>query len=279
MILHQFGGQGEQLAYTGTNATDIIARLRQLPAIVHQHAGGFEVELASYDTIPIQVPSDEEREDRAIVLLDCARQKNDLLRAISDIGLAFHPNGRGLFTSLPPTNELVRIQGQYRLVMNALMAHAIKVLNRTHESAGAIRGKSAAAGTGFRDASFRGFGFSREDFQGAWRNTNAQGLIASMIIIPTDDTHAQVRATYQTFGENVVNAEWNSEAKVLKGATSLSAPGFVLCDSSFTIGSPNQAAQTLVVINTQGPHQGGVHGPFRPPPNPTYTEIFKRSGT
>jgi len=57
----QTGGQSEQLAFTGPDATAIVERLKQLPAFVHAHAGGLQAELASYDTIPIPVPDVQAR--------------------------------------------------------------------------------------------------------------------------------------------------------------------------------------------------------------------------
>jgi hypothetical protein len=123
----QSGGQGKQLSFTGPAATDIIQRLKDLPTFVHEHASGLEVELATYDTIPIPVPTEEEREDRIIVLNDCAVQKTGLLRAISDLQLTLDINGSLLFDNLPSKDELIRMLGQYRATLNGLMAHAIKV--------------------------------------------------------------------------------------------------------------------------------------------------------
>jgi hypothetical protein len=123
----QAGGQGAQLSFTGPKAVDIIERLKQLPAFVHEHATGLDAELATYDTIPIPVKTPEEQADRTIVLNDCAAQKTLFLRAVSDLQLTLDDNGRLLFDDLPPKDTLVQMLGQYRAALSALLAHAIKV--------------------------------------------------------------------------------------------------------------------------------------------------------
>jgi hypothetical protein len=123
----QSGGQGDELSFTGPRATDIIERLKKLPAFVHEHASGIEAELATYDTIPIPVLSAEQREDQKLVLIDCANQKTLFLRAISDLQLMLDDSGKSLFEGLPPAVQLTTMLGQYRATLNALLAHAIKV--------------------------------------------------------------------------------------------------------------------------------------------------------
>jgi hypothetical protein len=125
--MFQSGGQGSQVSFTGQDATAIIDRFKALPEFVHQHASGLQAELASYDTIPVPIPSPEEREDRVIVLNDCAAQKKGFLRTISDLQLALEPNGRLLFDDLPSPDLLSQMQGQYRDALSGLMALAIGV--------------------------------------------------------------------------------------------------------------------------------------------------------
>jgi hypothetical protein len=123
----QSGGIGAQVAFTGPNATKILEHLNQFPDSVHQHPVGYEAVLASYNTIPIPVPPAEEREDQAIVLADCAQQKVGFLKAISDLTLALSPDGSDLFDGLPSKDDLIRMEGQYRTALNALIRHAIQV--------------------------------------------------------------------------------------------------------------------------------------------------------
>ena len=127
VFMFQAGGSGKQAAFTGPDATKVLDRLSEFPSFVHEHPVGYEVELASYNTIPIPVPTAEEREDRDLVLRDCLAQKTGFLKALSDLDLLLNPNASLFFDDLPPQSELVKIQGQYRSSLNGLMAHAIKI--------------------------------------------------------------------------------------------------------------------------------------------------------
>lgn len=125
--MHQRGGIGAQAAFTGPEATEILARLKTFPETVHQHPIGYEAELANYNTIPIPIPTEEERQDRAIVLADCVQQKIGFLRVLSDLDLALSLEGSTLFDGLPSNDDLIRMKGQYRTALNALISHAIRV--------------------------------------------------------------------------------------------------------------------------------------------------------
>jgi hypothetical protein len=123
----QSGGQGDELSFTGPDATKIIERFQALPRFVHEHASGLQAELATYDTIPIPIPTAEEREDRTIVLNDCATQKNEFLAAKSELQLTLEPGAELMFDNLPLPDERKRMLGQYRDALTGLMAHAIGV--------------------------------------------------------------------------------------------------------------------------------------------------------
>lgn len=127
VFMSQAGGIGNQISFTGPDATKILERLSQFPQSVREHPVGYDVELATYDTIPIQVLLPEEREDRNIVLADCLAQKMGLLKALSDLQFLLGPTANAFFEDLPAPDELAKIQGQYRATLNALMAHAINV--------------------------------------------------------------------------------------------------------------------------------------------------------
>jgi hypothetical protein len=127
VFMSQAGGIGGQASFTGPDAAKILDRLSQFPQSVHEHPVGYEVELANYNTIPIPVPTAEEREDRNIVLKDCFDQKMGFLKALSDMSFLLSENASLFFDNLPPQEDLLRIQGQYRTALNGLMAHAIRV--------------------------------------------------------------------------------------------------------------------------------------------------------
>jgi hypothetical protein len=123
----QAGGIGGQASFTGPDAIKILERLSQFPQFAHDHSVGYEAELATYDTIPIPVPSPEENEDRNIVLADCLSQKQTFLKALADLEFVQGPNGPSFFDNLPTEAELAQFETQYRRTLNALMAHAIQV--------------------------------------------------------------------------------------------------------------------------------------------------------
>ncbi|SDP44804.1 hypothetical protein [Afipia sp. GAS231] len=127
VFMSQAGGIGGQASFTGPDATKILQRLSDFPASVHDHPVGFEVEIASYDIIPIPIPTAEEREDRQLVLQDCFNQKMGFLKALSDLDFLLSENADLFFENLPPQTDLLKFQGQYRGALNGLMAHAIKV--------------------------------------------------------------------------------------------------------------------------------------------------------
>jgi hypothetical protein len=128
VFMSQAGGIGEQASFTGPDATKILDRLSHFPQSVHDHPVGYEAELASYNTIPIPVHTAEEREDRELVLRDCLAQKMGFLKALADLQLLLDPEKASLFfDNLPPPEQLLNIQGQYRAALNNLMAHAIRV--------------------------------------------------------------------------------------------------------------------------------------------------------
>ncbi|RWB69599.1 MAG: hypothetical protein EOQ50_26610 [Mesorhizobium sp.] len=127
VFMYQAGGVGKDLKFTGSDATKVLEKLDQLPAIAHRAPIGFEAEIANYNTIPIVFPTEEETEDLKLVLDDCYSQKKRLLQFIADVDLAMSDDGRLIFDNLPSTAELAQMRENYRASLNKLMAHAIKV--------------------------------------------------------------------------------------------------------------------------------------------------------
>jgi hypothetical protein len=127
VVMSQAGGIGSQTSFTGLDATAILRRLNDFPQFVHEHPVGYEAELATYDTIPLPVPSPEEIQDRDIVLADCLAQKMQFLKALADLQFAQGPNGDRFFQDLPSAHELGSLETVYRHALNGLMDHAIKV--------------------------------------------------------------------------------------------------------------------------------------------------------
>ena len=127
VVVSQAGGVGAQNTFTGPDAVKIMERLREFPQSVLEHPVGYEAELATYDTIPIDVLTPEESADRDIVLTDCLHQKMALLKGISDLRFALGPNGPVFFEELPERQELQAQLNVHQAALNGLMAHAILV--------------------------------------------------------------------------------------------------------------------------------------------------------
>lgn len=126
--ISQAGGQGDQASYTGQEAAQVIARMKEFPGIVHQHATGCLAELATYNTIPLPLPTEEELEAREMALRDCVSQKMKLLTAIQDIGFALNPDdAKKYFVAVPSKDVLLQASDKYRAALSLLLSHAIKV--------------------------------------------------------------------------------------------------------------------------------------------------------
>lgn len=126
VFMYQAGGIGDKIAYTGQDAAEIIKRLKEFPQLVRDHPVGYEVEAATYDTIPIETPGIWTIEALDMVLKDCLAQKNRFLKALADLQFV-SSNGALYFEDLPSQDELANMEAEYQRALNALMAHAIKV--------------------------------------------------------------------------------------------------------------------------------------------------------
>jgi len=127
VFMYQAGGLGGDLKFTGSDAAKVLEKLDQFPAIVNASPIGYEAEIAAYNTIPLPIQTEEEQEDRKLVLDDCYMQKKRLLRFIADVDLAMSDDGKIIFDNLPPAAEMAQMRESYRTSLNKLMAHAIKV--------------------------------------------------------------------------------------------------------------------------------------------------------
>jgi hypothetical protein len=123
----QAGGAGAQASFTGLEAAKILERLSAFPQDALDHPVGYEAVLATYDTIPIPVATEQLREAYQLVLDDCLQQKIGFLKALSDLALALGDNGPSLFDDLPSKDDLSHMEGQYRAALSALLSHATQV--------------------------------------------------------------------------------------------------------------------------------------------------------
>ena len=125
--VHQTGGVGDQIQIPGTDANRIRDHMNHFAAAVHAHGAAFAAELLTYETLALPFPPFEELEDRRHVLEDALAQRQLYTSAISDLQFAQSKDAPLIFEDLPPPEELVKRQNEFRRVLNDLMTHARQV--------------------------------------------------------------------------------------------------------------------------------------------------------
>jgi hypothetical protein len=133
--VHQTGGVGGQVQIPGTDADLIRAHMNTFAAAAHQNAAAYQAELVTYDTLALPFPPLEELEERRQVLDDCLARRQRYFSIISDLSYAQSEEAPLIFEDLPPPDELVTLQNQFRTIVNDLMSHARKVAAGTIEPA------------------------------------------------------------------------------------------------------------------------------------------------
>jgi Leucine Rich repeats (2 copies) len=125
--VHQTGGVGDQIQIPGTDADRIRDHMNHFAAAAHAHGAAFAAELLTYDTLALPFPPFEELEDRRVVLEDALAQRQLYASAISDLKFAQTEDAPLIFEDLPPREELVKRENDFRRVLNDLMTHARQV--------------------------------------------------------------------------------------------------------------------------------------------------------
>jgi hypothetical protein len=131
--VHQTGGVGAQVQIPGSNADRIRAHMNQFAEAAHANAAAFQAELVTYDTLALPFPSEEELEQRRVVLEDCLARRQKYWSAISELDFAQTKDAGLIFENLPPRETLVALQNEFRRVLNELNSHARKVADGTIE--------------------------------------------------------------------------------------------------------------------------------------------------
>ena len=254
---YQASGSGPTASVT-LDVQSILQRLKDFPTIAKNDPMPYKVELATYDTIPIPIPTPEERDDFLLSLSQVDAKKLDYIRRKNDVDFALqHPE---YFDTLPDPAVLQSDSEIYTQLINAVIKHAVQLakgqfatpeifdpakVNLTEPAPVQFKRRASAP-----DLTI---------FQGDWSNTNGQGKLSHMTIVQTDPLHANVRARYSDFpGEFVSTAEWSPTDQALSGGVTLKqgqSSGNIASPhifSSYKITNPASDAQVLVVSNSQG---------------------------
>lgn len=123
-VMYQRAGSGAEISPTVT-IEDVIARFRKFPEIAKASASAYEAEVATYDTIPLPVPTPVEQEAFVETLADARDKKLRYIQVRNDLEFALRfPE----FFEDPPTSDvLTSALLIYTKLMNAVTQHAIKL--------------------------------------------------------------------------------------------------------------------------------------------------------
>ncbi|WP_344516065.1 hypothetical protein [Dactylosporangium maewongense] len=122
--MYQKAGTGIQIAPTAT-IDEVIQRYKAFPEIARTSASAYEAEVVTYDTLPLPVPTPEEREDFLFALADAREKKLQYIQTRNDLEFALR--NPMFFKDLPSPETLNGAIAVYTKLINAVMTHAIKL--------------------------------------------------------------------------------------------------------------------------------------------------------
>ncbi|MEU6278175.1 hypothetical protein ABZ871_38140 [Streptomyces populi] len=122
--MYQKAGTGAQISPT-VSIADVIQRYQKFPEIANGSAAAYETEVATYDTLPLPIPTPEEQEDFLIALTDAREKKLNYIQTRNDLEFAL--KNPTFFHDLPSAETLMEAINVYTKLINAVMAHAIKL--------------------------------------------------------------------------------------------------------------------------------------------------------
>jgi hypothetical protein len=123
-VMYQRAGAGMQISPTVT-IEEVIDRFKRFPEIAASSASAYETEVATYDTIPLPVPTPVEQEAFLETLSDARDKKLRFIQVRNDLEFALRfPE----FFDEPPTSDVLTTAiAVYTKLMNAVTQHAIRL--------------------------------------------------------------------------------------------------------------------------------------------------------
>lgn len=122
--MYQRGGKGEQIKSI-VEISEAIQRFKDFPIFASQNPVGYETEIATYDTIPLPLPTPEEQENFTIALRDAREKKLYYIQKRNDLEFAFRQPE--FFEELPAPEILQNGISVYSQLINAVMDHGIRL--------------------------------------------------------------------------------------------------------------------------------------------------------
>lgn len=125
VVFYQKGGEGEEEIGTTTSVDDVKDRLKSLPSAVARHPFPYEIEVATYDTVPVPVPPKIWQDAFVVATADADRQRLSYLQKYNDFTFAAeHPE---FFEDPPPATEIRAATQAYARAVDAVTRHAIRL--------------------------------------------------------------------------------------------------------------------------------------------------------
>ena len=122
--MFQRAGSGAQSAVV-IDIGEVTARYKNFPDIARTSAFAYETEVATYDTLPLPVPTPEEQEDFLFALRAAREKKLFYIQAQNDLEFALqHPE---FFQDLPARDTLLSAAAAYTKLLNAVIDHAVRL--------------------------------------------------------------------------------------------------------------------------------------------------------
>jgi hypothetical protein len=122
--MFQKAGSGAQISPT-VEISEVIARFKNFPEIAQTSAVAYETEVATYDTLPLPVPTPEEQEAFLFALRDAREQKLRFIQTRNDLEFALR--NPMFFETLPSSDTLLSAISVYTRLINAVTEHAIRL--------------------------------------------------------------------------------------------------------------------------------------------------------
>jgi hypothetical protein len=122
--MFQKAGSGAQSA-PAVQITEVIDRFKKFPEIASNSAAAYETEVVTYDTLPLPIPTPEEREDFLLALADARAKKLRYIQTRNDLDFALR--NPSFFQNLPASDTLTTASTGYTKLINAVMSHAIRL--------------------------------------------------------------------------------------------------------------------------------------------------------
>lgn len=124
VMMYQNAGSGLRTSSTRTIA-EVLERLRIFPRIARDHPSAYEVEIASYETLPLPIPTLEEQDAFTYALRDARERKLRFIQVRNDLEFALR--NPSFFNNLPDSEFLSEAISAYTKLINAVMDHGVRL--------------------------------------------------------------------------------------------------------------------------------------------------------